>query len=308
MPLELDTAASHWQLALDASETALLAEAGTLSAAELAGRRTAAHEERRKAAAALVRLAHTAHVHPEPWLADVPVTHEQLSLPAHVEACVFDLDGVLTDSGLLHAWAWGRVFDEFLQQHSERAHWTFIPFDRDADYRSYLDGRPRLEGVHAFLASRGIRLPEGRANDPAGAPTAHGLARLKQETLSGGLHERGLAAVPGARRYLEAAGHAGLKRAVVSSSTSTCWMLELAGLTTVVDTIVDGHVIHEERLRSRPAPDVLMSACRHLDVDPGHSVSFTHTPAGIAAARSAGITVIEFTSLEPLLAPSLARL
>ncbi len=98
----------------------------------------------------------------------------EVARPArHLSAGLFDLEGVLTDSGVLHAWAWGEVFDEFLLRLTEKAGWHFIPFDRSADYSDYIDGRPRLEGVHAFLGSRGVRLPEGRVDDPAEADTAH---------------------------------------------------------------------------------------------------------------------------------------
>ena len=290
--LELDTAALHWQRALDEGEEALTAAARALPADELAQRRAGLKRERQDASVALMRLARAAGVRPEPWLAPVVLTHALLGLPAGVEACVFDLDGVLSDSGLLHAWAWARVFDEFLAQHAERAQWSFIRFDRETDYRAHLDGRPRLEGVHAFLASRGIRLPEGRADDPPDAATAQGLSRRKSETLARGLHERGVTAMPGARRYLEAVGHAGLGRAIVSASTSTDWMLELAGLSTLVDASIDADVIHEERLHSRPAPDLLVSACRHLGIRPDRSVAFTNSPAGVAAGHAAGIRTI----------------
>ena len=189
-----------------------------------------------------------------------------LGLPAGVSACLFDLDGVLTDSAVLHASAWGEVFDDLLLRLTENTGWHFIPFDRGADYRAYIDGRPRLEGVHAFLDSRGIRLPEGRLDDPPRADTACGLAKRKGEALARGMQQRGVTALPGVRRYLEAAGHAGLKRAVVSASASTLPMLELAALATLVEARVDADVIRSDGLRSPPAPDLLLAACRRLDV------------------------------------------
>ena len=291
-PLELDTISSHWQLALDADERALNAASHELPAAELSHRRTLLVQERAEAARALGRLAQVEMVHPAPWLSPVPVSNDMLRLPATVTACLFDLDGVLTDSGVLHAWAWGEVLDQFLLRVSERAGWHFIPFDREADYREYLDGRPRLEGVHAFLRSRGIRLREGWPDDPAGADTAYGLARRKAELLTHGLHRRGSTALSGARRYLEAAGHAGLRRAAISASIHTSWMLELAGLDTLLEARVDADVIHAEGLRSRPAPDMLQSACRALDVGPLETVTFTHSGAGAAAGRAASLSVI----------------
>jgi beta-phosphoglucomutase-like phosphatase (HAD superfamily) len=215
-----------------------------------------------------------------------------LGLPNHVRACVFDVEGVLTNGGALHAWAWGEVFDDLLLHLSGQTGWQFVPFDRIGDYGAFIDGRARLEGIHLFLTSRGIRLPEGRFDDPAEAHTAYGLAKRKGEMLARGLRLRGVDALPGAVRYLEAAGRASLQRAVVSSSTSTLPMLELAGLATLIEERVDADAIRAEGLRSRPAPDQLLVACRRLDVRPEEAVSLTHSPAGIAAANAAALAVI----------------
>ena len=117
--------------------------------------------ERQQTARLLEAVARVARPQPKPWLSPAPVRNAMLGLPEAVHACIFDLERVLTDSAAAHAWAWGEVFDDFLLRSSQQTGWHFIPFDRVADYRSYLDGRPRLEGVHAFLRSRGIRLPEG---------------------------------------------------------------------------------------------------------------------------------------------------
>ena len=291
-PVELDTVASRWQQALDAAESALSAPRGLAPGADLGRRARSLVQERQQTAQLLARLAEVAGVRPAPWLSPVPVHTQMLGLPAAVRACLFDLDGVLTDSAVLHAWAWAEVFDEFLLRLSEQTGWQFIPFDRDADYRSYIDGRPRLEGVHAFLASRGIHLPEGRTGDPAEADTAYGLARHKSDALTRGLRQRGVTALAGARRYLEATGHAGLGRAVVSASASTLPMLELARLATLVEVRVDADVLRVEGLRSRPAPDLLLAACRHLGVRPEEAVTFTHSPAGVVAGHAAGLAVV----------------
>ena len=291
-PLELDTTSSHWQLALDAAQRALSAAAGSLPAQELEHRRRELAWERQETAKELARLARVTGVRPVPWLSPVPVSTKMLGLPSLVNACVFDLDGVLTDSAVLHSWAWGEIFDEFLLRLAEKTGWHFIPFDRDTDYHAYIDGRTRLEGIHAFLHSRGIRLPEGRLDDPAQADTAGGLARRKGEALARGLRRRGVTALAGARRYLEAAGHAGLQRAVVSASTSTLPMLELAGLATLIEERVDAADIRAEGLRSRPAPDLLLVACRRLGVRPEEAVTFTHSTAGVAAGHAAGLAVI----------------
>lgn len=291
-PPELDTIAMRWQLALDAADHALAAAHGPMHITDADGRRRHLVQERLGTAQLLTQLGRLTGVQPLPWLSPVPVTAKMLGLPEGVTACLYDLDGVLTDSGVLHAWAWAEVFDDFLLRLSETTGWHFIRFDRGSDYRDYIDGRARLEGVHAFLASRGIQLPEGRYGDPADADTACGLARRKGDAMSRGLHQRGVSAVPGARRYLEASGHAGLKRAVVSASSSTLPILELAGLASVVDERVDADVIRTEGLRSRPAPDLLLDACRRLGVRPEDAVTLTNSAAGIAAGHAAGLTVI----------------
>jgi HAD superfamily hydrolase (TIGR01509 family) len=291
-PLELDTVSSHWQLALDAAQGALTAASGALAGAELERRRRGLADERQHTAQLLASFARVAGVRPLPWLSPTPVTPTMLGLPDDIVACVFDLDGVLADSAVLHAQAWEEAFDEFLLRLAERTGRQFIPFDRDADYRAYVDGRPRLEGVNAFLSSRGIRLPEGRPGEPVRTDTARGLARRKGDALARGLSRRGVTALAGARRYLEAAGHAGLARAVVSASASTSPMLELAGLGTLLEEQVDAGVIRTERLRSRPAPDLLLFACRRLGVEPANVVTFTHSAAGVAAGHAAGLVVI----------------
>ena len=227
-----------------------------------------------------------------PWLSPVPVRRDMLGLAASTQACLFDLDGVLTDSALLHASAWAQVLDELLLRMSARTGWHFIPFDPDADYRTFLGGRPRLEGIHAFLDSRGIRLPEGRVDDPADADTASGVARHKGEVLAHDLRQHGVTALPGVHRYLDAAGRAGLTRAVVSASASTSAMLELAGLGGLVEVCMDADVIRSENIRTPPSPEVLLAACRRLDVSPQDAVTFTHSAAGVAAGLAAGMTVV----------------
>jgi HAD superfamily hydrolase (TIGR01509 family) len=286
-PFELETVTMEWQAALDAAEVALGAAKASLPAAELARGRRDLARERELTADALAQLAQATGVRPAPWLSPVPVTRTMLGLAATVDACLFDLDGVLTDSAVLHAEAWADVLDDFLLRLSEKTGWHFIPFDRDADYRQYLDGRPRLEGVHAFLESRGIHLPAESRGD-----VAERLAQRKYEALERHLRVRGVTDLPGARRYLEAAGRAGVRRAVISASARTSTILELATLAALVDARIDAGVIEAEGLRSRPAPDLLLAACEHLGVRPEQALSFTHSAAGVAAAHAAGVEVV----------------
>jgi HAD superfamily hydrolase (TIGR01509 family) len=284
--------ATQWQRALDAADRALDRAGPVVRNGDLRNRRAALRQERRATAEAIARLADAAGVHPAPWLSPLPVTPSTLGLDRSVRACLFDLDGVLTNSHALHAHAWRAVFDDFLLGLSEKTGRHILPFDPDTDYRLYVDGQSRIEGVHLFLASRGIRVPEGRPDDPPGTATAWGLAARKGETLASGLRQRGVAALAGSRRYLEAAGRAGLPRAVVSASTTALPMLELAELASLVEVRVDADAMRAEGLRSRPAPDLLLAACDRLGVAPRDAVTFTHSPAGVAAGRSAGLAVV----------------
>jgi beta-phosphoglucomutase-like phosphatase (HAD superfamily) len=290
--LDLDQLTEDWQHALDAARDALESSDKAFRPDELGDRRRALTEERRRTEELLDDVARVDHVAQLPWLSATRIRRRALGIDPGVQVCIFDLDGVLTDSGRAHAAAWSEVFDALLQQHSEETGRPTPPFDPEQDYHAFLDGKPRLEGIHGFLASRGIHLPDGRPSDSAEARTAYGLSRHKSDALERVLHRRGVTALPGARRYLEAVGHAGLDRAVVSCSQRTNEMLALAGLTPLVEATVDADTIAVESLRSRPAPDVLQTICRKLDVDPVAVVTFTHTPAGVAAGRAADMTVI----------------
>ena len=243
---ELDTVADDWQFALDAASRALAVSAHAFPTDELHARRRRLAQERTEIERDLAVLASTMGVRHRPWLSPLPLHPSLLGLDESTQACIFDLDGVLTDSGVLHAAAWGEVFDDLLLRLTERTGWPFIPFDRVADYAAYIDGRPRLEGIRLFLRSRGIALSPEEADE---------LAWNKSDVLGRRLSARGVNALPGARLYLEAASRARLRRAVVSSSTRTLPLLELAGLANLVEARVDAAQIAASGLRSRPAPD-----------------------------------------------------
>lgn len=290
--LDLDELASSWQHALDAAQHALDASHHDLPGDERARRAQALVAERQETARRLVLLADVAGIRPAPWLSLVPLHPRMLGLDAGVEACVFDLEGVLTDSAALHAWAWTATFDEFLRRFSDRAGRTALPFDPKVEYAALVEGRPRLEGVQVFLRSRGIGLPLGEPDDPSSINTVHALARRKSELLTQRLEREGVSALAGARRYLEAAGRLGLLRAVLSASVRTEQMLEQAGLAVLFEERVDADRIDHEDLRSPPAPDALRSVCRHLGVSPGVVVAYTGTRLGAQAGVAAGAAVV----------------
>jgi beta-phosphoglucomutase family hydrolase len=209
-----------------------------------------------------------------------------LGLPDGIRACLFDLDGVLTKTAVVHAGAWKQMFDGFLCERAERAGEEFVPFDPDRDYAQYVDGKPRLDGVRSFLASRGIELPEGGPDDPPSAETVVGLGLRKNEIVLRLIHERGVEAYPGSVRYLEAARDAGLRRAVVSSSTNCRDVLQAAGIEEFFEVRVDGVVAEREGLKGKPAPDTFLAAAGRFDLDPSEGAVFEDALAGVAAGRA----------------------
>jgi beta-phosphoglucomutase family hydrolase len=209
-----------------------------------------------------------------------------LGLPTTVKACLFDLDGVLTQTAAVHNAAWRVTFDEFLRDRSDKSGEPFVPFDTEADYNRYVDGRPRADGVRTFLASRGITLPEGTSADPPGADTVNGLGNKKNELLLKIIREQGVDVFEGSVRYLRAAQAAGLRRAVVSASANARDVLRTTGLDQYIEYIVDGITAREENLRGKPEPDTFLAAARHLGVSPAESVVFEDALAGVAAGRA----------------------
>ncbi len=289
-PSNVDALAAQWWSALEAAQSALRAAARYLSPQEVAERGHRLAEERGVAVHDLEGLAHDLHAHSRlvRWVGTPSVSRQMLGLPGEVSACVFDLDGVLTTSAAAHAAAWTETFDAFLIERAERSHRPFIPFDHDRDYDEHIAGRPRLDGVRAFLASRGISLPEGTPADRPGTETVYGLANRKNQALRRRLDRAGVAAFEGSRCYLEAARMLGLHRAVVSASSNTVTILERAGLADLIEERVDGETMRSEHLLPLPAPDTVLAACELLHVQPRQTVVFETTPAGIAAARQAG--------------------
>jgi beta-phosphoglucomutase family hydrolase len=205
-----------------------------------------------------------------------------LGLPDDITACLFDLDGVLTKTAEVHARAWKETFDRFLAKRGEKA------FDLVHDYDEYVDGKPRLDGVRDFLASRGIELPEGASDDPPDAETVNGLANAKNELVLSLIREQGVEAYDGSVRYLRAAREAGLRRAVVSSSHNCHDVLVAAGIEELLEVRVDGVVAEERHLRGKPAPDTFLEAARILGVAPAHAVVFEDALAGVQSGHDGG--------------------
>ena len=211
-----------------------------------------------------------------------------LGLPAEIEACLFDLDGVLTQTSTVHAAAWKETFDSFLQGRAAHAGTDFVPFGLVDDYRQYVDGKPRADGVRSFLAARGIALAEGDVDDPPAAETVHGLGNRKNELLRARIRTTGVPVYEGSVRYVRAVKSAGLRRAVVSSSANTEEVLATAGLAGLFDVRIDGVVAAQRGLRGKPAPDTFLAAASALGAEPAHAAVFEDALAGVEAGRAGG--------------------
>ena len=211
-----------------------------------------------------------------------------LGVPDGTAAFLFDLDGVLTSTAVVHSAAWREMFDEYLRARAERTGEPFVPFDPATDYPRHLDGRLRADGTRAFLASRGIELPEGTPDDPPTAETVNGLGNRKNELVTELIRHGGVEPYPGARRYLEAVRDAGYPRAVVSSSANCRPVLAAAGLTDLLPVVVDGVVARRDNLTGKPAPDTFLAAAKELGVDPARAAVFEDALAGVAAGRAGG--------------------
>src|SRR4051794_11901498 len=211
-----------------------------------------------------------------------------LGLPDGIRGCLFDLDGVLTQTAKVHGAAWKKMFDEYLQCRADREGEAFVPFDAGEDYNEYVDGKPRYEGVRSFLQSRGIELPDGTPDDPPSAETIDGLGNRKNELVLELIERDGVDAYEGSVRYVKAAREAGLRRAVVSSSTNCRDVLEAAGMIDLFEEIVDGNVARDERLKGKPAPDTFLAGARKLGLEAGAAPPLPNPAARGGEARPGG--------------------
>jgi beta-phosphoglucomutase family hydrolase len=209
-----------------------------------------------------------------------------LGLPDGTRGCLFDLDGVLTQTAKVHAAAWKQMFDSYLRDRAQRTGEPFVPFDPVEDYNEYVDGKPRYDGTRSFLVSRGIHLPEGDKDDPPDAETVHGLGNRKNELVQRLIREGGVEAYEGSVRYVRAARDAGLRRAVVSSSANCHEILVAAGIEDLFEVRIDGIVAEHDHLHGKPAPDTFLAGARALGLEAQEAVVFEDALAGVEAGRA----------------------
>lgn len=214
------------------------------------------------------------------------------ALPDGIAACLFDLDGVLTQTAKVHAASWKHMFDAFLLDRSTQTGEPFRPFEITTDYAAYVDGMLRLDGVRTFLASRGIVIPEGSADDPPAALTVHGLGTRKNELVLDLIRRGGVDVYAGSVRFVEATRDAGLRRAIVSASKNCREVLAAAGIEGLFEVRVDGGVAGETGLRGKPAPDMFLAAAAALGVAPAQCAVFEDAVAGVEAGRAGSFGLV----------------
>ncbi|MGI9557850.1 MAG: HAD family hydrolase [Solirubrobacterales bacterium] len=207
-------------------------------------------------------------------------------IPPSIKACLFDMDGVLTETAKVHAAAWKEMFDAYLADRSKRTGEELAPFDSTADYGEYVDGKPRYDGVRSFLAARGIELEQGSPSDPPTAETVDGLGNRKNELVMKIIRDQGVDAYPGSVRLVEAVKEGGMRTAVVSSSANTKEVVAAAGIDDLFDARIDGVYVEKQHLHGKPAPDSYLAAAKELGVEPGAAAVFEDALSGVEAGRA----------------------
>jgi beta-phosphoglucomutase family hydrolase len=202
------------------------------------------------------------------------------------DAVLFDLDGVVTNTATLHATSWKQTFDEYLRKRAEQNGEAFRPFDIATDYRLYVDGEPRFDGVRDFLRSRRIQLPEGNPDDPADVETVHGLGNRKNELVNRAIAELGVEPYAGTVQFIHQLRRDGFKIAVVTSSQNCDAVLRAAKLDDLFRVRVDGNVIQAQRLAGKPAPDTFLIAAKQLGVEPIRTVVIEDAISGVEAGSN----------------------
>jgi len=199
------------------------------------------------------------------------------------DAVLFDLDGVITNTANMHAACWKQMFDEYLQKRAAGRGEPFRPFELATDYRIYVDGKPRFDGVRDFLTARGIQLQEGSPDDPPQAETVCGLGNRKNELVNKVIEEVGVEPYEGTVKLIHQLRHQGFKIAVVTSSQNCHAVLKAAKLGAFFKVRVDGNTIHAQHLSGKPAPDTFLTAAQQLGVDPTRAVVVEDAISGVQA-------------------------
>lgn len=208
--------------------------------------------------------------------------------PKEHHAVIFDLDGVITRTASVHAKSWKKMFDQFLQEWSQAHQQPYIPFDEDADYLDYVDGKPRLEGIQSFLESRGINLSLGTADDPIDTHTVWALGNKKNAMFVNILNENGVEVYQSTIDLIREIRRLGIKTALISSSKNCASIIEKVGARDLFDAKIDGVDALERNIKGKPAPDIFLQAAKDLGVSPKHAVVVEDAISGVQAGRDGG--------------------
>ena len=207
------------------------------------------------------------------------------------DAVLFDLDGVVTDTASIHATCWKQMFDQYLRNRARNRE-AFRPFELATDYRLYVDGKPRFDGVRDFLASRGIHLPEGNPEDPTDVETVCGLGNRKNDLVNLVIADVGVDPYDGTVRFIHQLRRNGFKIAVVTSSQNCTAVLKAAKLDDLFEVQVDGNTIHAQRLAGKPAPDTFLMAAKLLGVEPIRTVVIEDAISGVQAGANGNFGLV----------------
>jgi len=213
-------------------------------------------------------------------------------LPDGVSACLFDMDGVVTQTATVHAAAWKQMFDEFLRERAQDTGTEFVPFDPHHEYGTYVDGKPRLDGTRSFLESRGIHVPAGTPQDPPGTPTLYGLSNRKNNLVLEKIAAGAVQVYEGSIAYIKAVREGGIGTAVVSASANTVQVLKSAGIEGLFDVRIDGVIAKQRALRGKPEPDTFLAAAEALGVPAANAVVFEDAQAGVAAGHAGHFALV----------------
>jgi beta-phosphoglucomutase family hydrolase len=211
---------------------------------------------------------------------------------AQYDAVLLDLDGVITDTAKLHAACWKQMFDEYLRNRATQTGEAFRPFDLATDYRLYVDGKPRFDGVRDFLASRGLQLPEGSPDDPPQVETVGGLGNRKNDLINDIIQEVGVESYGGSVKLIHQLRDQRFKIAVVTSSQNCTAVLKAAKLDAIFDVQVDGNVIEAQHLAGKPAPDTFLLAAKLLRVEPTRTVVIEDAISGVQAGSAGNFGLV----------------
>ncbi len=200
-----------------------------------------------------------------------------------IDAIIFDLDGVITNSTPLHSQAWKEMFDQFLKAQAKKTSTPFQEFTHERDYLKYVDGKPRYIGVKSFLESRGFDLSSGDPSQEPGQDTICALGNMKNQLFNQMLTERGVDVYESSVEFIHTLKDSGISLGLATSSKNAARVLEITGLSDLFQTCMDGIVSAELGLEGKPSPDIFHIACDQLGAAYDRSVIIEDANSGVEA-------------------------